>query len=295
VRLEIVEEEAAVVRRIFEMYARGSSLATISKQLNAEGVVAPQPPRTRQIRAWGPTSIREMIRNERYRGVFVWNRTRKERNPETGRKTSRPRPQEEWMRVEVPEWRIVSEEVWQGVETQIEQVNNRFGKRTVGGFGRMGQGPRYLFSGFIYCGLCGSKMIIVSGNGRRGYVKYGCPSHRYRGVCENAMMIRRDRLEEQLLTGLEERVLKPEMIDYAFERFQGEVQRRLKELREAANNAETGVRAVQKKRQELKGRAANIAEAIAAIGHSPSLLAQLAVIESEIARMDDQLCSLNQP
>jgi hypothetical protein len=114
VRLEIVEEEATVVRRIFETYARGGSLATISKQLNAEGILAPQPPRTRQIRAWGPSSIREMIRNERYRGVFVWNRTKKERNPETGRKTSRPRPQADWMRVEVPEWRIVSEELWRG-------------------------------------------------------------------------------------------------------------------------------------------------------------------------------------
>ncbi len=295
VRLEIVEEEAAVVRRIFAMYARGSSLATIAKQLNAEGVVAPQTPHTRQIRAWGPSSIREMIRNERYRGVFVWNRTRKERNPETGRKTSRPRPQEEWMRVEVPEWKILSKELWRGVEAQIALVSKRFGARTVGGFGRMGKGPRYLFSGFIYCGLCGAKMIVVSGNGRRGYVKYGCPSHRYRGVCENSTMIRRDRLEEQLLMGLEKRVLQPEMIDYAFERFQAEVQRRLKEIRDAANNAATGVVALHRKRQELKGRAANIAEAIAAIGHSPSLLAQLAVIESEIAKLDDQMCSLNRP
>ena len=54
-----------------------------------------------------------MLRNERYRGVFVWNRTRKERNPETGRKISRPRPESDWMRVEVPEWRIVSEELWE--------------------------------------------------------------------------------------------------------------------------------------------------------------------------------------
>ena len=41
--------------------------------------------------------------------------------------------------------------------------------------------------------------VIVSGNGRRGYVKYGCPSHRYRGVCANSVMIRQDRLEDQLL------------------------------------------------------------------------------------------------
>jgi hypothetical protein len=49
----------------------------------------------------------------------------------------------------------------------------------------MGRGPKYLFSGFMICGLCGARMIIVSGDGKRAYVKYGCPSHRYRGVCTN--------------------------------------------------------------------------------------------------------------
>jgi site-specific DNA recombinase len=295
VRLEIVDNEAEVIRRVFEMYALGASLATIAKRLNAEGVVAPQPPRTRQVQAWCPSSIREMLRNERYRGVLVWNRTRKERNPETGRKTSRPRPQSEWMRVEVPGWRIIPEELWKGVESQIDFVNKRFGARSLGGAGRMGRGPRYLFSGFIYCGLCGSEMIIVSGNGRRGYVKYGCPSHRYRGVCKNATMIRRDRLEEQLLSGLEQRVLKPEMINYAFTRFQTEVQRRLKQIKDEAMRAGSGLSALQQKRKALKGKAANVAEAIAAMGHSPSLLTQLGAIEGEIAKIDDQISSLNQP
>lgn len=47
VRLEIEEEQAQTVRRVFEMYAKGNSLSTIAKQLNSEGVLAPQPPRTR--------------------------------------------------------------------------------------------------------------------------------------------------------------------------------------------------------------------------------------------------------
>jgi hypothetical protein len=46
---------------------------------------------------------------------------------------------------------------------------------------------------------------------------------------------------------------------------------------------------------ELKSKAANVAEAIAAIGHSPSLLAQLATIEAEIGKLDEQLATLNQP
>lgn len=75
VRLEINEEEAAVIRRIFQMYAGGGSLAGIAKTLNAEGVRAPRPGRNRLLRAWCPSSIRELLRNERYRGVHVWNRT----------------------------------------------------------------------------------------------------------------------------------------------------------------------------------------------------------------------------
>ena len=95
VKLEVDEEQGNAVRRVFSMYSEGNSLAEISRTLNAEGVQAPQPPRTRLMRAWCPSSIREMLRNERYRGVFVWNRTRKDRNPETGRKIGRPRPESE--------------------------------------------------------------------------------------------------------------------------------------------------------------------------------------------------------
>jgi DNA invertase Pin-like site-specific DNA recombinase len=126
VKLEIFEEQAATVRRVFEMYANEHSLSSVSKILNAEGVEAPQPPKTRAVQAWCPSCIREMLRNERYRGVFVWNRTKKERNPETGRKTSRPRPEAEWLRTEVPEWRIVDEDLWNRTHERIQCKSARF-------------------------------------------------------------------------------------------------------------------------------------------------------------------------
>ncbi|WP_158821766.1 recombinase family protein [Granulicella sp. S156] len=295
VKLEFDEEQSATVLRVFNMYADGNSLAAIAKILNSEGVQAPQPPRTRQIRAWHPSAIREMVRNERYRGVFVWNRTRKERNPETGRKTSRPRPESDWMRVEVPEWRIVHEELWKRVEAQIHRVNKRFGAVSVGGHGRMGRGPRYLFSGFMICGLCGARMIIVSGDGKRAYVKYGCPSHRYRGVCTNSVLMRRDRLEAQLLDGLSNRTLHPVAVAFALERFQEALQRRLNQIRDQADSAANGVAALQAKRQDLKMQVNNVTEAIATIGHSPSLLSKLAMIEAEIGRLDDRLAEMNEP
>jgi site-specific DNA recombinase len=87
---QINAEQAEVVCRIFQMYASGMGLALIAKTLNAGGVRSPQPPRTRAMQAWCPSSIREMLRNELFRGVRVWNRTVKTRNPETGRKVSTP-------------------------------------------------------------------------------------------------------------------------------------------------------------------------------------------------------------
>lgn len=295
VKLEIDEAEAAVVRRIFEMYASGISQAAIAKTLNAEGVPAPNPPRTRLERSWCVSSIFEMLRNERYRGVFVWNRTKKERNPETGRKTSRPRPESEWKRIDVPEWRIVSDELWEQAQARKRFAGKRFSASQLGGFHSTDRSKRYIFSGFLVCGVCGSKMVIASGSGKRGYVKYGCPSHRYRGTCSNGLMIRQDRLEAQLIAWLTERVSKSEMIEHALTQFQERLQKRLRDLQEQTLKAADAVTTLQSQRSQLKARANNLGEAIGQMGHSATLLQQLAAVELDIERIDERLAVANQP
>jgi hypothetical protein len=130
--------------------------------------------------------------------------------------------------------------------------------------------------------------------GKRAYVKYSCPSHRYRGVCANSVLMRRDRLEAQLLDGLSNRTLHPVAVAFALERFQEALQRRLHELRDQADSAANGIAALQAKRQELKMQVTNLTKAIATIGHSPNLLSKLATIETEIGRLDDRLAEMNQ-
>jgi DNA invertase Pin-like site-specific DNA recombinase len=88
VELVINSAQAEVVKRIFTMYAGGTGQAAIAIQLNAEAVAGPNG-------RWSTFTIHEMLRNERYRGVNVWGRTRKFRNPETGKKVSRPVPESE--------------------------------------------------------------------------------------------------------------------------------------------------------------------------------------------------------
>ena len=61
---------------------------------------------------------------------------------------------------------------------------------------RTERGRRYLLSGILSCGECGGSMVICSGGGKRGYVKYGCHTHKQSGMCGNKLMIRQDRLED---------------------------------------------------------------------------------------------------
>ena len=97
-------------------------------------------------------------------------------------------------------------------------------------------------------------------------------------------MIGRDRLEEQLLKGLQ--LLKG---------FQRELNARLKAIQDEALKAAGSISELQSKRATLASKAANLAEAIANLGYSPSLGNQLTQIERDINAADHTPASANQP
>ena len=78
-RLHVVRrinpEQAAVVRRIFELYASGLGLTRIAKSLNADRVAPPR----KDGNGWAPTAIRAMLYRPLYRGEVVWNRSQERR------------------------------------------------------------------------------------------------------------------------------------------------------------------------------------------------------------------------
>ena len=288
VRAEIVEEQANVVRRIFTMCADGMSLAKMAKTLNAEGVLSPEPSRNRKERSWCTSSIREMLLNERYKGIQVWNRTKKDRNPETGRKVSRARPKSEEKRVEVPDWRIVSDELWDAAHASFKVRALRFSSTGKSGVSAAASG-KYLFSGLLVCGCCGARLVIVSGRGKRGYQKYGCPNHRYRGTCTNGLMIRQDRLEEQLLSFLERNILTEEMVNFTVQLFEAELNKRLTTMADSSNEQNAGFNKLKADRDERRAEAQRIGKAIAAAGHSPTLLKMLAEVEAKVQDADRRI------
>ena len=91
----IVEAEAEIVRRIFREYVDGRTPRDIAHDLNAERIT---PPRGR---AWNASTINgNMLRgngilnNELYAGRLVWNKVRMVKDPDTGKRISRPNRRE---------------------------------------------------------------------------------------------------------------------------------------------------------------------------------------------------------
>ncbi|MBP2147446.1 recombinase family protein [Xanthobacter flavus] len=196
---EIHDGEAEVVRRIFTEFADGSSPREIVARLNAEGVTGP---RGGQWNASTINGSRErangIIRNELYAGRLVWNRQRFVKDPDTGKRVSRPNAAGARHVVELPELRIVPPELW-------DQVQRRLTGR--GPNAPMQRKPRHLLSGLCRCGACGGSFIVAAPN------KLGCSTRREKGTCDNRRLISLKMLEQRILGALQEHLLHPEVLE----------------------------------------------------------------------------------
>ncbi len=210
-RRVIDPQEAVVVQRIFDLYDTGYSPKTIAHILNDERVPPPRPARGRRIMGWTWTTINGspkkatgILNNPVYVGRVVWNRSQKVRDPDTGRRIMRPRPEQEWLSAEVPKLQIIPQNLWERVQTR------RRGRRLVVRGNLRGRRPKHLFSGLLVCGECGSHYTIKSGD------YYGCAAHTNRGpgICANGKQVRRDRLEEGVLGLIFDEVFSPDTVVY---------------------------------------------------------------------------------
>ncbi|MGD1211254.1 MAG: recombinase family protein [Candidatus Acidiferrales bacterium] len=284
-KLEVDPDQAETVRRIFQMYVDGHSLKTIAKMLNADKVASPQPALGRIQQSWCPSSIRVMLHNERYRGVVIFGKTRKLKDPRTKKRVQRANVEADMIRKEFPEQRIVSDGLWNKVQDRIKQVKEIYGER-----GRKGGLTRaralhspYLFSGLMKCGECGGNLVIVSGKGRNHTeAHYGCAMNAFRNTCSNSLRIRKDVLENQLLEKLQTEVLQEDAIEYALSRFE-------EELTKGVRNVGSQMSRLEQRKRKLERELHHLGKAIASGLDSQTLRAGIAEREAEITDIHSQI------
>ena len=216
---EINPAEANVVRRIFRVYLSGQSSRTIAMTLNREGISGPQG------KEWGPSTIHGnpkrgtgILNNELYIGRLVWNRLRYMKDPDTGKRVSRPNPESEWVVQEVPDLRIVDQDLWDAVKKRQKSLSfdtSPPGSNPMNDRRR----PKHLFAGLIKCGCCGGGYSLISKD------LLGCAASRNKGTCDNRLNIRRDALEASILNGLRKHLMSPELFNEFCAEFTREVNR----------------------------------------------------------------------
>ena len=152
--LQVNEETAPIVKRIFEMRASGLTPRKIADILNVEKVLTPNDYRisTTGINGvrnpshlWHTAVLRTLLSNQAYIGNLVQHKstTISYKNHKWHR-----RPEEEWIIIENAHEAIISKELWDKVKEVEKAVGH--GKHTQRGF-------MHPLSGLMFCADCGAK------------------------------------------------------------------------------------------------------------------------------------------
>lgn len=174
---EINEQEARIIRRIFKDYASGLAPRRIAAGLNAEAIPSPRGGQWNASTINGSRQRRNgILNNELYIGRITYNRQRFVKDPETGKRVSRPNPEALWVTSDVPHLRIVDQETWDTVQALKGRYSSQRGNKR--------QTRKRLLSGLLRCGACGGSMTIVNRE------RYSCSAKRERGTCSNPVGIR---------------------------------------------------------------------------------------------------------
>lgn len=274
-------DEAKIVVRIFSLFADGCSLKAIADRLNTEQIPAPHDGgKGNKIgRGWQHTSIRALLLNQRYVGKTTWNTSQWMRVP--GKKGRRriARDPSEWITREIPELRIVDDDLWNSVQQRFQATRKGRGNKH-----GVGAKQGVLFSGMMKCGVCGGSFNIVSRREKNGvsYVGLGCSASRSRGIaiCSNRRNISNSKLIQLVTDELQKLVQTPRLLEVFVEEFTREVTK---------TQRTENTRDIERQIREAERRVTNITEALAMMGFSDAVRAKAAEEERRLTSLRSQL------
>jgi len=149
-KLVQVPEEAANIRKIFDLFVEHKRKGVVAGKLNDSGC------RSRRGRLWQDSTVLRILTEPSCRGTYYVNRYRK-----TGSWRMELKPESEWGLI--PCEAIISEKVWENVSRILENQVKRPRKP--------GKPPVHLFAGLAIC-ACGARMYVPSNTPK--YVCFKC-------------------------------------------------------------------------------------------------------------------------
>lgn len=212
-RLVINDYEAGAVRLIYKMYLANEGYTAIINELNRKGY------RTKRGMPFGKNSLYEILRNEKYSGVYTYNKS--SAKTADGRfNRHKSKDDADIIRIDGGVPAIISKEEFEKV--QVKMVER---KRKNASYKAK---QEYLLSGKIVCGECGS---TYAGNSRKPdanhtpYISYRCTRKNGKVKCKNKE-IARDKLEKLVLSMLADKVFDEDILPDILDKYNKYVQER---------------------------------------------------------------------
>ena len=173
--------EAEIVRQIFDMYTKDISYQRMAEILNKQGA------RTKWGRPFSHNSFHDLLKQEKYKGLFVYGKTA----VPLGKKRIDKKSADIVVDGGVPA--IVDTEIWEKVNEKMKKNRKRNSAKTAKRV--------YLLSGLIFCGACNGPMTgntRKSGSSKSIFSSYECVNRKKRKTCD-AKGIRKEYIEETVI------------------------------------------------------------------------------------------------
>lgn len=209
-KLVIDENEAMIVRLIFQRYASGYGYNSIINELTHLGY------HTKSGKLFGKNSLYELLRNEKYIGVYTYNRAAKRKKDGT-RNYHSYKDSSDIIRIPGGCPALVDQKTWYCVQKIMEQNKKvhlqQHGQRV------------YILSGKVFCGLCGGKMYgnCKTTRGKSHYY-YVCSNGWRKHTC-SSRHIPAEELEEEVIETLEKKIFTSEFSKEVSEQLQNNIQK----------------------------------------------------------------------
>lgn len=192
------EAEAAAIRMLFQLRADGYGYGEIITRLTDAGY------RTRSGSVFAKNALHDMLKNEKYAGVYTYNRAASA-SRDGKRNNHASKPNDEIIRIPGGMPAIVPQALFDVVQQRLTDDRLNAGayhaKRV------------YIASGMVYCAVCGSKMTIENvGRNRDGSYQM---SYRCRNKC--VKRVRYEKLDEHIFNFFDELIADPAIIARAAE------------------------------------------------------------------------------
>jgi hypothetical protein len=186
--LDVDKNFSPIIQRIFNMFISGMGAKEIVNKLNAEGI------KTNKGKFWSKNVIYYILKNEVYTGTLVWNRKAKNQFKANSNNAN------EVIRIENKYPALIGKKTFFDVQNLLKERSPKItSPRTIS--------SKYLLSGLVFCGNCGSRMVGCAAKSSQHFY-YACNNYCKKGkdIC-NAKLLNKNRLETFIINRIKANIL----------------------------------------------------------------------------------------